>query len=96
MIIIKTRTHPYIMQFLFWIDDVLEGYIDMRPMYHGSILHLLSCTIYAVFICMQRPLNYRQTSSKHCTLVGNRIVDQSDVVGASPVGAAPTTSSFST
>ena len=30
------------------------------------------------------------------TLVGNKIVDNSDVVGASPVGAAPTTSSFST
>ena len=30
------------------------------------------------------------------TRVGNKIVDHSDVVGASPVGAAPTTSSFST
>ena len=30
------------------------------------------------------------------TLVGNKIVDHSDVVGALPVGAAPTTSSFST
>ena len=30
------------------------------------------------------------------TLIGNKIVDHSDVVGASPVGAAPTTSSFST
>ena len=30
------------------------------------------------------------------TLVGNYIVDHSDVVGASPVGAAPATSSSST
>ena len=30
------------------------------------------------------------------TLVSNKIVDNSDVVGALPVGAAPTTSSFST
>ena len=30
------------------------------------------------------------------TLLDNKIVDHSDVVGASPVGAAPTTSSFST
>ena len=29
-------------------------------------------------------------------MIGNKIVDDSDVVGASPVGAAPTTSSFST
>ena len=40
--------------------------------------------------------DYRQTSNIICTLVGNKIVDHSDVVGASPVGAAPTTSSFST
>ena len=39
---------------------------------------------------------YRQTSNITPTLVGNEIVDHSDVVGASPVGAAPTTSSFST
>ena len=41
-------------------------------------------------------LNYHQTSNVSRTLVGNKIVDPSDVVGASPVGAAPTTSSFST
>ena len=39
-------------------------------------------------------LTYRQNIRR--TLVGNKIVDHSDVVGASPVGAAPTTSSFST
>ena len=39
---------------------------------------------------------YRKTSNISHTLVGNKIVDNSDVVGASPVGAAPTTSSFST
>ena len=40
--------------------------------------------------------NYRKTSNISRTLLGNKIVDHSDVVGASPVGAAPTTSSFST
>ena len=39
---------------------------------------------------------YRKTSSISRTSVGNKMVDHSDVVGASPVGAAPTTSSFST
>ena len=39
---------------------------------------------------------YRKTSNISRTLLGNTIVDHSDVVGASPVGAAPTTSSFST
>ena len=38
---------------------------------------------------------YCQISNISRTL-GNKIVDHSDVVGASPVGAAPTTSSFST
>ena len=40
--------------------------------------------------------NYSQTFNISRTLVGNEIVDHSDIVGASPVGAAPTTSSFST
>ena len=39
---------------------------------------------------------YSKTSNISRTLVGDKIVDNSDVVGASPVGAAPTTSSFST
>ena len=39
---------------------------------------------------------YRKTSNISRILVGNKIVDNSDRVGASPVGAAPTTSSFST
>ena len=39
---------------------------------------------------------YRLISNTSRTLVGNKIVDHSDVIGASPVGAAPTTSSFST
>ena len=39
---------------------------------------------------------YRKTSNISRTLVGSKIVDNSDVVGASPVAAAPTTSSFST
>ena len=39
---------------------------------------------------------YRQVSNIRRTLAGYKIVDHSDVVGVSPVGAAPTTSSFST
>ena len=41
--------------------------------------------------------NYPQTSDiRHTLVLGNKIDDHSDVVGASPVVAAPTTSSFST
>ena len=39
---------------------------------------------------------YRQVSNISRTFAGYKIVDHSDVVEASPVGAAPTTSSFST
>ena len=40
--------------------------------------------------------NYCQTSNTNHTLVGNKLVDHSDVVGTSTLGAAPPTSSFST
>ena len=39
---------------------------------------------------------YRQASNISRTLVCNKIVNHLDVIGASPAGAAPTTSSFST
>ena len=39
---------------------------------------------------------YRKTSNISRTSDSNKFVDHSDVVGASPVGAAPTTSIFST
>ena len=42
-----------------------------------------------------RNITYRKTSNISRTLLGNKIVENSDVVGASPVGAAPITSSFS-
>ena len=54
-----------------------------------------------LYLCLGKVLAtvrrcYRKTSNIRRTLVDNKIVDHSDVVGASPVGAAPTTSSFST
>ena len=39
-------------------------------------------------------MNYRNTSNISRTLVGNKIVDNSDIVGALHVDAAPTTFSF--
>ena len=39
---------------------------------------------------------YQQIANITRTLVGNKIVNQSDVVVAAPVGAAPITSSFPT
>ena len=48
------------------------------------------------FQVLVHSVNYRQTSNISRILVGDIIVDHSDVVGPSHVGAAPTTSAFST
>ena len=45
---------------------------------------------------LQEKSKYRQVSNIRRTLEGNKIVDHSDVVGASPVVAAPSIPSFST
>ena len=45
---------------------------------------------------LELKVNYHQASNISHALIGNKIVDHSDVVGASPVGAAPTASSFLT
>ena len=47
-------------------------------------------------VCAYTKDDYRQVSNIRRNLVGNQIVDHSDVVGASPVGGAQSTSSFST
>ena len=51
---------------------------------------------YNVPLCSPFPLTYHQTSNIRRTWVGSTIVDHSNVVAASPVGAASTTSSFFT
>ena len=48
------------------------------------------------FTLMNYKADYRKVSNIRRTFIGNKFVDHSDVVGASPVGAAPTTSSYST
>ena len=60
------------------------------------VLNLSMINVMSLFCCIPQNMIYRKTSNISRTLVGNKIVDNSDVVGASPVGAAPTTSSFST
>ena len=47
-------------------------------------------------VACEQPISYRQITNIKHTLVCNYIVDHSDVDGASPVGPAPTKSSFST
>ena len=50
------------------------------------------CLLTVLYIWQKK--TYRQISITKGTLEGNKIIDHSDVTGASPVGAARTTSSF--
>ena len=69
----------------------------LQPEYCGNVIHCpgswfcQAISRHDIYCDM-----YRKTSNIRCTLVGNKIVHHLDVVGASPVGAAPNTSSFST
>ena len=67
--------------------------IMLFPLY---AFYLIQDCVLLSMIIIPIEITYRKTSNMSRTLVGNKIVDNSDVVGASPVGAAPTASSFST
>ena len=66
------------------------------PKYWHTHKYWHTSDLITFFLTVQLFINYRQVSNIRRTLVGDKIVDNSDVVGASPVGAAPTTSSLST
>ena len=66
-------------------------YLINDPYLTFEVRQMISYYIQVLFEC-----DYCQTSNISRTLVGNKIVDQSDVVGAVPTGDAPTTSSFAT
>ena len=58
--------------------------------YHGSWCPGSLCHQ----VISNHDIAYCQTSDIKRTLLGNEIVDRSDVIGASPIDAAPTTSLF--
>ena len=63
-----------------------SGMLKMWKQIRGAIMHIL------IELPSWFAKEYRQVANISRTLVGNEIVDHSDVVGASPVGGAPTTS----
>ena len=87
---------------------LLYGYVSLTNCPLQSFpLHIQVTYTYAIKTDVIAPIGartsagtvltvYRKVSKISRILVGNKIVDQSDVVGVSPVGAAPTASSFST
>ena len=79
----------FVMTWFYFLQVSISFFLRIQYITHNSAatwewIQLLFYTEY--FIC---------TGNINRTL-GNKIVDHSDVVGASPVGAAPTTSPFST
>ena len=62
--------------------------------YQKTLVDILAHCILWNFSSFPGHRNYRKTSNIRRNSVGNDIVDHPDAVGASPVGAAPTTSSF--
>ena len=92
-------------------SDICNIVLYAGPRYNGTQLYITvkipyknswinknfpTCLLIGWQLCYQPVKGYLQVSNIRCTSVGNKIVDHSDVVGTSPVGAAPTTSSFST
>ena len=65
---------------------------ELRLTWH----HLIGWCLFYSHLSMVINDNYCQISNIRRTLIGNIIADNSDVVGASPFGAAPTTSSLYT
>ena len=64
--------------------------------YIANLNHYQSLTQQESLSHVEKDHNYHKTSNISRTLLCNKIVDHADVVGASPVGAAPTTSSYLT
>ena len=80
------------------IESVSQWHIDTPVMYcmYWNIIEFVSEWNTGPYTNTFYTETYHQTSNISYTLLGNKIVDHSDVVGALPVSAAPTTSSFST
>ena len=77
-----------------WLSEACSNTLrSWSVKWNGLLTQEGSMVINCSSLCQD---SYRQVSNIRRTSVGNTIVDHSDVVGASPVGAAPTTSSFST
>ena len=90
-------------------DFNITRYAKQHLKHYGKIISLytenrrciqqLGCTV-LLFVSIRQgertAVTRGQVSNIRRILIGNKIVDNSDLVGTSPVGAAPTTSSLST
>ena len=81
----------HILQYIIFFFNSRHIYILCK---NDDQKHSIACCSISIMIWQKN--NYRQVSNIKRTLVGDKIVDHSDIVGASPVGVAPTISSFCT
>ena len=82
-------------QFLHWLidNDVGWAYYCFYWKWFYAVTKCRTAIVLTLHVVIP---DYRKVSNIRRTLAGYKIVDHPDVVGASPVGAAPTTSSLST
>ena len=73
--------------------------VSLNILIRRFVVSIFPFTLYVYLTHISLPLRYnlkkcRQTSNTRRILVGDKIVDHSNAVGALPVGAAPTISLF--
>ena len=73
-----------------------EQHFSLVKMHFENVICEVSATVSGGDKITITNYTHHQTSNISFTWVGSKSVDHSDVVGASPISAAPTTSSFST
>ena len=81
--------------FPYFTKPLIRPYLNQHRNGNDCILRKAFSLTIEVFICLHWNFYfayYPQTSNISCTLIRNKIIDQSDADGASPGGAAPTAS----
>ena len=87
---------PFLLSSPFWLMDkwVYLSADQYTQWNHTRIFYFIHDPTINVSLPLFIDMSYPQTPYIKRTFSGNKIVDHSDVVGASPVGAAPTISPF--
>ena len=71
-------------------------HVNKLETWHISLTHVTATLHSEELQALSFQMSYRQTSNISHILVGDKIVNHTYVIGAWPVGAAPSKSSFST
>ena len=97
--LVQERCNPIAnaLDLYFFLHQAIDLFLENIKIYLYLVLFFNTKVVMADGILLSwKTTTFRQASDISGTIAGNKIVDHSDVVGALPVGTAPTTSSFST